>query len=157
MGVMLVIRPRYQQLVAGRHKTGRQMTAPFSITCRCVTQFRKLELILKPSLPQGSVLAVSHDRYFLRQIATRVVAVSMLCLQHADAIQRGISPLDYPKANFAPSGIAWSGHTLVMMRFWNNSQVEGAKLRDYEGNYDEFLEKNDDEAEVHACWPAVVV
>lgn len=51
---------------------------------------------------EGSVVAVSHDRYFLRQIATRVVA------------------------------------------------VEDAKLRDYEGNYDEFLEKNEDEAEVMA-------
>ena len=29
-------------------------------------------------------------------------------------------------------------------------QVEGCKLRDYEGNYDRFLEKNDDEAEIMA-------
>lgn len=28
--------------------------------------------------------------------------------------------------------------------------MEGAKLRDYEGNYEEFLEKNEDEAEVMA-------
>jgi ATPase subunit of ABC transporter with duplicated ATPase domains len=52
---------------------------------------------------QGTVIAVSHDRYFLRQIATRIIA------------------------------------------------VEGSKLRDYEGNYDEFLEKNEDEAEVMAA------
>lgn len=30
------------------------------------------------------------------------------------------------------------------------SQVEGCKLRDYEGNYAEFLEKNEDEAEIMA-------
>ena len=29
-------------------------------------------------------------------------------------------------------------------------QVEGAKLRDYEGSYERFLEKNEDEAEVMA-------
>lgn len=30
-------------------------------------------------------------------------------------------------------------------------QVEGAKLRDYEGNYSEFLEKNEDEAQIMAA------
>lgn len=50
----------------------------------------------------GSVIAVSHDRYFLKQIATRIIA------------------------------------------------VEDCKLRDYEGNYSEFLEKNEDEAEIMA-------
>ena len=30
-------------------------------------------------------------------------------------------------------------------------QVEGAKLRDYEGNYEEFLEKNEGEAVVMAA------
>ena len=29
-------------------------------------------------------------------------------------------------------------------------QVEGTKLRDYEGSYERFLEKNEDEAEVMA-------
>jgi len=47
---------------------------------------------------EGSVLAVSHDRYFLRKIATRVVEIS------------------------------------------------GGQFADYQGDYDEFLEKNDDEA-----------
>ena len=30
---------------------------------------------------QGSVIAVSHDRYFLKQIATRIVAVSLAATQ----------------------------------------------------------------------------
>ena len=29
--------------------------------------------------------------------------------------------------------------------------MEGAKLRDYEGNYSEFLEKNEDEAQIMAA------
>ena len=29
---------------------------------------------------QGSVIAVSHDRYFLKQIATRIVAVSFVAM-----------------------------------------------------------------------------
>ena len=29
---------------------------------------------------QGSVIAVSHDRYFLKQIATRIVAVSFIAV-----------------------------------------------------------------------------
>eukprot|EP01025_Chloroclados_australasicus_P020892 TRINITY_DN2198_c0_g2_i3.p1 TRINITY_DN2198_c0_g2~~TRINITY_DN2198_c0_g2_i3.p1 ORF type:complete len:699 (+),score=100.85 TRINITY_DN2198_c0_g2_i3:90-2099(+) len=48
---------------------------------------------------EGSVIAVSHDRYFLRKIATRIL------------------------------------------------QVENGKLVDYEGDYQYFLEKNDQEAE----------
>ncbi|KAG2431609.1 hypothetical protein HYH02_013302 [Chlamydomonas schloesseri] len=47
---------------------------------------------------QGAVIAVSHDRYFLRQIATRVLL------------------------------------------------VEGQKLQDYQGDYDYYLSKNEDEA-----------
>ncbi|BDA42998.1 probable energy-dependent translational throttle protein EttA [Coccomyxa sp. Obi] len=50
----------------------------------------------------GAVISVSHDRYFLRKIATRIIA------------------------------------------------VESCSLRDYEGNYDRFLEKNEGEAEVMA-------
>ncbi|KAK9842531.1 hypothetical protein WJX81_004688 [Elliptochloris bilobata] len=51
---------------------------------------------------QGSVIAVSHDRYFLRRIATRIVT------------------------------------------------VEKCKLKDYEGDYELFLEKNEGEAGVMA-------
>ncbi|EFJ51883.1 hypothetical protein VOLCADRAFT_56598 [Volvox carteri f. nagariensis] len=47
---------------------------------------------------QGAVIAVSHDRYFLRQIATRVLL------------------------------------------------VEGRKLQDYQGDYEYYLSKNEDEA-----------
>ena len=33
---------------------------------------------------QGAVIAVSHDRYFLRKIATRIIAVSACRLPHTE-------------------------------------------------------------------------
>jgi ATPase subunit of ABC transporter with duplicated ATPase domains len=52
-----------------------------------------------PALGAGSVIAVSHDRYFLRRIATRIVT------------------------------------------------VDSGKLVDYQGDYELFLEQNEEEAE----------
>jgi ATPase subunit of ABC transporter with duplicated ATPase domains len=58
---------------------------------------------------EGAVIAVSHDRYFLRQIATRVL------------------------------------------------QVEGGQFVDFQGDYDYFLSKNEDEAEKMAVKEAKAV
>ncbi len=43
-----------------------------------------------------------------------------------------------------------SNHILTMRDWLGWAQVEGCTLRDYEGNYDRFLEKNEGEAEVMA-------
>ena len=192
----------------------------------------------------GSVIAVSHDRYFLRRIATRVVTVRFFVGGHSDEaatscaararalswcaaaqpvsplllrLQRGgvslenslhavlrgyrshISSIRVGLANSMKSGrvsacclarcayagllrrssdmcfnarfalgrrarvasrgttrslFPWKRPWLDLDSDWTQTltvlvaaQVENYKLRDYEGNYEEFLEKNEDEAE----------
>lgn len=80
---------------------------------------------------QGSVIAVSHDRYFLRRIATRILQV-WCPVDVFDGKMLAVTPL--------VTGLC--GNVLVNAP----PQVENCKLRDYKGDYEYFLEQNEDEA-----------
>ena len=51
---------------------------------------------------QGSVIAVSHDRYFLKQIATRIIAVRVPLARHSDH-----APSLSPPACTIAHSLAW--------------------------------------------------
>lgn len=109
----------------------------------------------------GAVISVSHDRYFLRKIATRIIAVipTYLALAlvhlHAHRPWRRLLYHVFLRVLHECSSISilcfctfLAAETQTVA--WCGAQVEDCSLRDYEGNYNRFLEKNEGEAEVMA-------
>jgi len=107
----------------------------------------------------GAVISVSHDRYFLRKIATRIIAViPYLAFALSTSMRTAVGGyycIMYCY-EWCMNGPASDSFTTVdpccwtQAVTWCGAQVEDCSLRDYEGNYSRFLEKNEGEAEVMA-------
>jgi ATPase subunit of ABC transporter with duplicated ATPase domains len=112
----------------------------------------------------GAVVVVSHDRYFLRKVATRIVTVrpgGVLCFfffffPFLSSRYQSYALLSPPVSNsfsfFSfPLVISISltphEHTICLT---TKQQIEEGQLVDYDGDYETYIEKNEAAAEIQS-------